>query len=64
MNLTFSIANSKIKDNKYDFLAEKFDHTLLLSEKKIVKSTYKYKQKETTSFEDNIDMNIQNFDFI
>ena len=36
MNLTFSIANSKIKDNKCDFLAEKFDHTLLLSEKKIV----------------------------
>jgi len=64
MNLTYTIANKKIMETKYDFLANDFDHKLLLSEKKVVKSTYYKKPIKENDIEDTIDINVQNCDFI
>ena len=65
MNLTYTIANNKILETKYDFLADNFDCNLLLSEKKVYKSTYYKKQNQPeNNIEDILDNNIDNCDFI
>ena len=66
MNLTYTIANKKILETKYDFLKDGFDHNLLLTEKVVSKSSY-YKKphvkssEDTVSILDNINMNNYNF---
>jgi len=65
MNLTYTIANKKIHDTKYDFLKDGFDHNLLLTEKVVSKSSYyKKPQIKSTEDSDNIGINMSNYQFI
>ena len=52
MNLTYTIANKKILETKYDFLKDGFDHNLLLTDKVVSKSSY-YKKVYNNSNSDN-----------
>jgi len=65
MNLTYTIANKKIHETKYNFLKDGFDHNLLLTDKVASKSSY-YKKPQSKSTEDNnnVSINMTNYSFI
>ena len=65
MNLTYTIANKKILETKYDFLKDGFDHNLLLTEKVVSKSShYKKPQTKSTEDSDNVGINMSSYQFI
>jgi putative phage-type endonuclease len=65
MNLTYTIANKKIMETKYDFLKEGFDHNLLLTEKVVSKSSYyKKPQIKSTEEDNNVNINTSSYQFI
>jgi putative phage-type endonuclease len=64
MNTTFTIANSKILNDKFDFLNEKFDISTLLTDAKPKPKAKYYKQPSEEEFVDVVEDKPSNCDFI
>ena len=65
MNLSYTLANKKILESKYDFLSDNFNKDLLITPAKVTKSSYYKKQTQTDeTYTDCLDESNTKCDFI